>query len=215
MEGLPSEPTALFLLLFLLPGFLGLQIYDYLAVGAKRDGLQKIVTALCLTLLSSLTVRALIGIELIRVAKITKDTPLSEVLDKYIGLNLLYLSVASIVLAAFFAVLNNHGILYRAARCVRLTRRTGRDNVWQDLFNGNRRSWLRVHLKDGSRVVGWRRLASDDASLRELYLADAVWWVPNPRAPGGFAEQRSDAGGVYFGNFEEITMIEVFDDAQI
>lgn len=215
MEGLPGEPTALFLLLFLLPGFLGLQVYDYLAVGAKRDGLQRIVTALCLTLLSGLAVRALIGIQLITIIKVTKDTPISEVLGSFVSPNLFYLSVVSIVLAAFFAVLNNHGILYRLARFACLTRRTGRDNVWQDLFNGNRRSWLRIHLKDGSRVIGWRRLASDDASLRELYLAEAVWWVPNPRAPGGFAEQRSDAGGVYFGNFDEITMIEVFDDAQI
>ncbi len=92
MEGLPGEPTALFLLLFLLPGFLGLQVYDYLTVGAKRDGLQKIVTALCLTLLSNLAVRALVGIELIQLPKITKETPVSEVLGEFLGLNLLYLS---------------------------------------------------------------------------------------------------------------------------
>lgn len=215
MEGLPAEPTTLFLFLFLLPGFLGLQVYDYLTVGAKRDGLQKIVTALCLTLLSDLAVRALAGIELIQLPKITKETPVSEVLGEFLGLNLLYLSVASIVFAAVFAVLNNHGILYRVARFARLTRRTGRDNVWQDLFNGTRRSWLRVYLKDGRRLVGWRRLASDDASLRELYLADVVWWMPNARAPGGFAEEPSGASGVYLGNFDEITVIEVFDDAEI
>jgi len=111
MEGLPGEPSTLFLFFFLLPGFLGLQVYDYLTVGGKRDGLQKIVTALCLTLLSDLAVRALVGIELIQLPQITKETPVSEVLGKFLGLNLLYLSVASIVLAAVFAVLNNHGIL--------------------------------------------------------------------------------------------------------
>ncbi len=39
--------------------------------------------------------------------------------------------------------------------------------------------------------------------------------MPNERAPGGFAEEPSDASGVYLGNFDEIIVIEVFDDAEI
>src|SRR6267378_4025247 len=42
---------------------------------------------------------------------------------------------------------------YRLARALRLTARTGRTDVWQDVFEDIRGSWLTVHLDDGQRVL--------------------------------------------------------------
>ncbi|MDE2227791.1 MAG: hypothetical protein KGL11_01965 [Alphaproteobacteria bacterium] len=209
MDGLSGDAGTLYVFFYLLPGFIGLQFYGYLAVGAPADALQKIVIALSLTAVSALVVTGLAGAAIIPPPPpLPEHAPLDAVIREFIGTRLFYLCLASITVATVFAVLNNHGVLYRSARWLRLTRRSGRASVWQDIFNGNTRAWVRVHLKDGRIVRGWPQFASDDASVRELYLREVVWWVPSR---GRYTRHDGGASGVYLGNFDDIASIEVFD----
>ncbi|MEQ1833403.1 MAG: DUF6338 family protein [Candidatus Eisenbacteria bacterium] len=64
---------------------------------------------------------------------------------------------------------------YRAARWLRLTARTGRDDVWQDVFADVSGAWHLVHFADGRRLLGIARYFSDTGERPSIYLARAAW----------------------------------------
>lgn len=227
MDQLRSDSGALFLFLYLLPGFIGLLVYDFLAEGRKRETLDRLVIAFTLTLLSAILVNLVFRVPLFpepRVAARTgifaalsaliggepaKDLEAAAVLSAFITTNLLYQSVASTVLATVFAALNNKGLLYKAARFLRLTLKTGNVDVWADLFYGLRGYWVRVRFEDGSQLVGWPQFISNPGIPRELFLADATWHYPNPAVPGTLLSVDVEGPGVYVNQFDRAVAIEL------
>jgi len=63
---LKGDSGAVYIFLYLLPGFLGSATFDYLVEGEPRETFDKIVFALSMTLLSSLTVSRLFGMPLVQ-----------------------------------------------------------------------------------------------------------------------------------------------------
>ncbi len=85
------------------------------------------------------------------------------------------LSASSLVLGAGLGWLTAGDAHYRLARGLRLTSRTGREDVWQDVFSDVDRGWHLVHLADGRRVLGVARYFSDRGAEPSVYLQQASW----------------------------------------
>src|SRR5437867_4193501 len=85
------------------------------------------------------------------------------------------LGLSSILLGLGAGLIVGKDIHYRLARGMHLTSRTGRADVWQDVFEDIRGNWLVVHLEDGQRVLGWARYYSEEGTRPSLFLRQASW----------------------------------------
>ena len=110
-EVLSGGSGAVFLFLYLFPGFLGSIVYDFLVQGRRRENFERVVAALVLTLLSSVALKVGLDLPLLPLV-VDEKTPLTAVIDAFIGRNLFYGSLLSAVFAALLAVLNNKGVIY-------------------------------------------------------------------------------------------------------
>lgn len=205
-EVLKGGSGALFLFLYLFPGFLGSLVYDFLIEGRKRDNFERIVAALALTLLSSVALKAVLGMALLPVGLGT-DASLVTVIDAFVGRNLLYGSIASIAIAALLAMLNNSRLAYQLLNALRITTKASSVDVWADAFDRYRGFWIRLRFADGRMLVGWPQFYSQFGDPRELFLADATWWERDES--GALTTRDVDGAGVYVVDFSRIEAIEV------
>ena len=169
MDLLSGDGGLIFLFLFLLPGFLGSTAYSYLVEREKSDNYERVVQALTLTLVSTVVVHALTGLPILPTITINKDTPISSILLSTINERILYTSIIAVFIAAVFAILNNHGLIYWALRHVGLTYKTSNADVWQDTFYKYQRYWICVRFLDGTSLIGWPRYYSAIGKPREFF----------------------------------------------
>ena len=207
-EVLKGGTGAVFVFLYLLPGFLGALVYDFLVEGRKRDNFERIVAALVLTLLSSVALKVGFGISLLPVAVDQSAAPI-QIINAFVGKNLFYGSLLSVAIATVFAVLNNFRVIYGVLRCFRITNKNSSVDVWADIFNHYRAYWIRIRFTDGRSLVGWPRFYSQFGDPREIFLVDAVWWEPD--ANGATISSEVAGPGLYVADFSNVTSIEVLN----
>ena len=208
-EVLKGEAGVLFLLLYLLPGFLGAVVYYYLIEGEKADNFERVIHALVLTLASSLMVHGLFGVPLLPDVPFGKDAALSAILSSILSKNLVYISIGSVIIATGFAFLINHDLILGIARTLRLTYKISTVDVWQDTFYKHRGYWLRIRFNDGRSLVGWPKYYSPTGKPRELFVADATWWEPDTN--GVLIPIDVSGPGVYISDFSTIAAIELLE----
>lgn len=205
-EVLKGGTGAVFLFLYLFPGFLGSLVYDFLVESRKRDNFERIVAALVLTLLSSVALKVGFGVSLLPLA-VDKETPVSTVVNAFFGRNLLYGSLLSVSIVVLLAVCNNSGITYRILNWFRLSTKASSVDVWADTFDRLRGSWIKIRFSDGRSLIGWPKFYSQFGDPREIFLADASWWVPDE--DGTLIAQDVLGAGVYIADFSRVEAIEV------
>ncbi len=198
-------PGAVAIFLFLLPGFLGLAVFDQLVEGPKREVFDRIIFALSITLLSSIAVSACFASPIIPTLPIGDKTGVFEVFGGLVGAWLARTTAASVLLSIALAVFGNYGLALRIARALRLTYRTSSVDVWQDMFYRYRAYWVRVDFKDNRILIGWPEYFSATGQPRELFLADATWWLPD--ANNQPAQMDVSGAGVYISNFDDVVGI--------
>lgn len=214
MEGVPGELTAFLLVMYLLPGFLGVVVHDFLAETKRSESFGRFVAALTLSLLSNIVVGLATG-KAVEIPEFGDKPELAKIITAFVTWRLVWLTLVAGALGFVVAYVNNRKWLYRALRALGITNRTGRVDVWQDVFNTYRGRWLQLHYKDGRTLIGWPRFYSEYGEARELFLSDAAWRVPAPAAGHAHgaapaAQEMNVAGpGVYVGNFEEVLGIDV------
>lgn len=171
--------AALNVLIFLLPGFVSQRIIEGLTVVGKRTDITRVIDALVLSLLNYLayTFTALYIS--------TKPVPLSLTPEGHLQFGISdvagpgVLILISLLMGLIFSKSINAGWHYAFLRRIRLTRRTGRVDIWYDVFSDFRGHWIRAHLKDGTTITGWPDYYSDNPEKRELFLADAEVTTPD------------------------------------
>lgn len=206
---LKGDAGALFLFLYLLPGFLGAMVYDFLVERPSPTNLDRILEALVLTLVSSVVVHVGFGVPLVPDVKLTPNPSLVQVLNVFLNTSILYISLCAAGISILFAVLNNQGLTYSVLNGLRVTYKSGDADVWQDTFNKNRQYWIRLRFSDGRSLVGWPQYYSATGKPRELFLADATWWEPNA---AGVPTPVDVAGpGVYISDFSTVRAIELLE----
>jgi hypothetical protein len=206
---LKGETGALFLFLYLLPGFLGAVVYDYLVERESPSNFDRIIEALVLTLASSVVAHVGFGVPLIPNITLAKDTPLTEVLGAFLGTSILYIALTAVIISVIFAFINNHNIIYWILNRTRLTYKNGDGDVWQDTFYKHRKFWISIKFEDGRSLIGWPQYYSPTGKPRELFVADATWWLPDSN--GNLTSVDVAGAGVYISDFTKVTAIEVLD----
>ena len=205
-EVLKGGTGAVFLFLYLFPGFLGSLVYDFLVESRKRDNFERIVAALVLTLLSSVALKVGFGVSLLPVT-VDKETPVSTVVNAFFGRNLLYGSLLSLAIVVVLAICNNSGFTYRLLNWLRLSTRASSADVWADTFDRLRGNWIRIRFTDGRSLVGWPKFYSQFGDPREVFLAEASWLVTD--GSGALVVEDVAGAGVYISDFSRVEAIEV------
>jgi len=205
MELFQSNIGLLFFFLYLLPGFLGIIVYDYLSVGEKRDNFQKTIDALALTLVSILCVHYMAGIPFLPSVRNTQTT---DLLNDLLSLHLFLTSLAAAGIAIALAICNNHGVLYRILKALKFTYKYSMMDVWQDTFYKHTKFWLIIRFADGRALVGWPKYYSETGKPRELFITNATWWERD--AAGNLVERDVKGnGGVYVSDFSGVKSMEL------
>ncbi|MGO9742877.1 MAG: DUF6338 family protein [Roseiarcus sp.] len=202
----------LYLFLYLLPGLFGALVYEFTLDGEKRELMDRVATALVLVLalVSNLALHFLFGERVVPNIEIKSDTPANVILDALLQpTHLLLATLISSAVALGFAVAMNHGWIYAAMRTLKLNRKTGETDVWQQMFTLYFDHWIALELEDGRQLVAWPMRSSSSGRDRALLLGDATWYVTDAERTATAKNVRGP--GVYVANFSEIVSIEVLD----
>ena len=206
---LKGDSGAVYVFLYLLPGFLGLAVYDYLVEGQPREIFDKVVFALSIALVSYLVVSVLFAMPMVPGLALGKDSNAATVLSLLLGRNLVYVSAVSVVLSIVLAFLTNYGIPLWIFQQLRLTYKTSSVDVWQDTFYRFRGYWVKITYSDGRELIGWPQYFSAVGKPRELFLREATWWsVDDDGQPTSIDVE---GPGVYVSDFTAVTAIELLE----
>lgn len=208
---------AFLLFIYLLPGFVGMLVFESLAEIKKREYPEKVGLVIIFSILSMSFVNLFYKIQLIPNFDEIKKDP--GVLSNLITSNVFYGALSSILIGIIFAYLANKNILYHIAVKCGITRRTGAIDPWHQVFGKYRRVWIQIRFDDGSILVGWPKYYSETGESREVFIAEATWHFPygtdcesnsNPM-PRRYNEVDVYGEGVLISNFSKIRAIELLD----
>lgn len=204
---MPTSTEALALALYLLPGVVGVFVFESMRDREPGDGFSRAGAVVLLTLISLFVVQAVTAVPILPVTGDFKTTSPATVLSDFLTFSLLPVFAVSILLSAGAAWMSNRGIGYRAVRALGITRKTGRVDVWHQVFSTHRGNWLVVRFKNGHEYVGWPEYYSMTADPEPmLFLADAV--ARFPRDDGDPVEQEIEGPGVLIASLGEVESIE-------
>jgi hypothetical protein len=169
------EPTieGLLALLILLPGFLASELVGVLSTRPKRSEFDKIIQAFVYSLLVYVCFAALNGSFPITIHVESGDGRSHYFPDLHFWPLAEVTAIAIILAVAVAAMMNNDFPLSWFQRW-RITQRTFRPSVWNDVFNKGTQ-YVQVELADGRNVIGWLAYFSDTPQEAALYLEDAAW----------------------------------------
>jgi Family of unknown function (DUF6338) len=164
---------ALAVLLVLLPGFVTAEVVRTLSARPKRTEFDKVIEALCYSLVDYASFVALGGkFPLSVISESTGNQQhFSIVLQRgpLVGLILLAIGVA---LTVAFGM--QHDFPLGLMRKFGFTQRTFHASVWSDTFH-TFGGYVQVELADGRIIIGWLRFFSDTADASSMFLEDAAW----------------------------------------
>ena len=171
---MPEKAEALGILLVLLPGFASAYLVHLLAARRKQSELDKVVEALIFSLLLYLLTlpffRYSLPIAWHSVAG--EHGELSQIF--IVWPHLLALAVLALILGALYAASINHDWLIAPFKWLRISERSARSSVWNDVFS-DLRGYVQVGLSGGRSIIGWIRNYSDEDETHVLFLEDAAW----------------------------------------
>ncbi len=170
---IPASVVALQVLLILLPGFAATAIVEALAPRGKQSDFQRIIGAS----LYSILVYAcflLAAHGQLPFAVVNQNSPNAYVLWSSSKLWLLLASTMFVGLCtAAYINLDGHRLL----RLLKLTERTTRHSIWNDIFErvASKNQIVQVELDGDRSVIGVLTYYSDDADDCSLFVSQAAW----------------------------------------
>jgi hypothetical protein len=165
---MPEKAEALSILLVLLPGFAAAYLVQLLAARRKQSELDKVVEALIFSLLLYLITLPIFGYAL----PIAWHTNTGQISINW--LHLFALAALALVLGAIYAASINHNWLTAPFRRFKISERSARSSVWNDVFS-DIQGFVQVGMSDGKSVIGWIRKYSDEDEDHVLFLEEAAW----------------------------------------
>ena len=168
---MPDKLEALGILLVLMPGFACAYVTQSLAVRRKQSDPEKVVEALLLSLIIYLATLPFFGFVLPISWHPASDGAY------HIAVNyrfLVTLFISSLVLGVLYAANVNHDWIMFLLRKARVTERTARSTIWNDIFQ-EVGGYVQISMVGGARVIGWVRYYSDEVDDGSVFLEDAAW----------------------------------------
>ena len=148
-----------------MPGFLAVKVKDFFLPHRRATRFDLLLEVVAFSVANFVAAQGVLGI-------------FGRSLADYSGSLAGYLSTlgaCSVLLGLLSGWVVGGDLHYRLARWLRITRRTGRLDVWQDAFSDLRANWLVVHMNDGRRAVGWAKYFSDEGNRPSVFLKNAAW----------------------------------------
>ncbi len=177
---MPASVDALIILLALMPGFLSQSIISSYSTYYPRSRLTYVLAALGLTLVDYTVLLALLafwdvcthsGQLLHTTALLFGEISASDASWSGIVLFVCVIAVISVAVGVIGAVIHERGWYYRLGSLLRITKKTGRPEVWLDVLLTYNARWLSIELQDGTSLVGFALYFSYPPERRELYLS--------------------------------------------
>jgi hypothetical protein len=174
LESVPHEFEALAVLLVLLPGFLCARIVQALCVRPKQSDVDKILESLLYSFIVYLCFAVVSGGAIPVKVDVTETEDVKTYSVEIQRSPLATLAGISVCLGLLIGAVNTKDLSGRFFRWARLSQRTTRSSVWNDVFH-ERSGTVLVGLADGRRVMGWAEHYSDDPKEGSLFLQKAAW----------------------------------------
>jgi hypothetical protein len=160
---------AIQILIFLIPGFIASKVLDLLMV-RKSD--RKDLDSLIEALIFSLLIYAIVSFTGIK-SPVALDSNRATVIypEPWSFFWLVLIGIAIPILLAWIA---NHDLHLKVARWLKITKKTSRMSVWNDVFT-EKKAKVVIDFSDGRRLFGWVEHFSDDPEKPYIYLAQPQW----------------------------------------
>jgi len=192
------------ILLFLIPGFISIWLIDLLIAREKKSAFDKIIESLILSFLIYL-VAAFFSKKFPVSLEVVADNQGSKFYSlHYDNTSFLIVAVISLVIALIISVAYNHDWVMGILRKLKITKRTSRISVWNDVFIDKDKHII-INFSNGRRIYGWPEYFSEDPEKPFIYLHDPSW-IDNDK----FVDLGID--GMLITNKQDIESIEFLRD---
>ena len=142
------------ILIILLPGFLAKRIIDSLVVKGKSSVLKDIVEALLFSFaIYALLVVASVLFPSLKIfqLKIVESNTIPHIIPILNYKNILFLLITSILLGLSVSYIAVKGWYFQLFYTLGFTKRTGKIDVWDDVFSTYRKKWILIRLENGTK----------------------------------------------------------------
>jgi hypothetical protein len=172
---MPTSILALQILLILLPGFAAAYIVQALAIRGQQTEFDKVIES-CLYSFLIYSIFAICNHGHLPFDLAPSKPPLTEVTVLWHGKALLLLVALTFAIALLAVIFINHDDL-RIFRRLKLTEKTSRRSVWNDIFQGEATTTQIVQIElDGNRsLIGVLTYYSDAAEDSSVFVEQASW----------------------------------------
>lgn len=198
MSGIPTSLSTFFIFVVLLPGFITLLVERTLVQHRQSHGVMLIANALVYAFINY-SLYALFRLQLPSITTKMSDNGITEFAVNAHWPHVLIILAFSVVLGIIIGLFKTNDWHMKFARGIRLTKRSSRVSIWNDVFQdytGRIRNpektkgaskkkkldkwingaWVRVRLKSGDQILGWpRHFADDFENGPALFLTHARW----------------------------------------
>lgn len=162
---MPQGIQTLVALLILLPGFVSARIARSLSAQAKQSELERVIEALIFSFFTYVLYIAIFGTSL----------PIEwEPSFQVHRWRVVFLAAMACGLGLIWGVVRSRDLALSLLRKWKLTERTSRESVWNDVFS-NLEGTAQVGLHDGRNLIGWIGRYSDSGNERSLFIERASW----------------------------------------
>jgi hypothetical protein len=161
----PQGLQTLVALLVLLPGFVSARIARSLSAQAQQSELERVIEALIFSFFTYVVYVALFGTSLP-----IEWLPTFQV-HRW---RVVFLAIMACGLGVLWGVIRSKDLALQLLRRWKLTERTSRESVWNDVFSSIQGS-AQVGLQDGRNLIGWIGRYSDSGGERSIFLESASW----------------------------------------
>ncbi|MFX0066230.1 MAG: DUF6338 family protein [Candidatus Hermodarchaeota archaeon] len=203
---MPTDITALYIFIILLPGFVTSKIISVIAVKKKSSELGQITDALVYTLIDLVLfvfVANLLNLQLTLTT--TSESIGLTLIDLELFISLI-LGIAVIVgIIQGWAV--NKDYYYKFLRALKITTKTGRVDVWNDVFNDFAGCIIRIRMNNETSIEGWPDYFSDTAESMSLFLRDVTIWYKDGK--------KEKIPGLMITHKEDVKLIEFYHEEKL
>ncbi len=169
----PASVVALQVLLILLPGFAATAIVEALAPRGKQSDFQRVISASLYSILIYACFLLVAEGEL----PFTVANQNSSNASVLWSLSKLWLLLASTVVVGLCTAAYINGDGHALLRFLKLTERTTRHSIWNDIFErvASKNQIVQVELDGDRSIIGVLTYYSDDADDCSLFVSQAAW----------------------------------------
>lgn len=167
------------IVLFLMPGFIGASVHGYIRnTTLATTGF--IILAVLIGILSAFAT-TIIGVAPSNYSIAFQGQDYNSQIVDLVQNRYFWLNVAfSIAVGILTATLYESRRIQHLLETCRLTRHYSIDDVWEQTFRDNNNKWLILHLKDGSKLIGYAHYYSMADEEKTLTLREASLVVRQP-----------------------------------